>query len=96
MDVLEEFFKALCKEGDRLTRTGGGSIIEMTRPATGLYLRVVETHPAGHNDIGSYELFVVKKGGEKPKTRWYERKPTHHWSQLSRGKVREKCERAMR
>lgn len=87
MDVLHEALRKLKWSSDTLERPHE-RLLELTRSSTGLYIRIAFVTE------GRYHLYVVHNGGEKPKSSWIEK--AQRWEHISRGQVRERCEKALR
>jgi len=68
MENLINFFEKNGREGDLINLSADGNILEFIRSCIGLYFRVVEV-----ND--RLDLYIVRKGGEQPKTHFYDNSP---------------------
>ncbi|MEX0918333.1 MAG: hypothetical protein WDZ93_04220 [Candidatus Paceibacterota bacterium] len=88
MDVLHGFLEKQKTAHDILIRSGD-TILEFTRPAGGLYLRITMQ---GEN---RFNLYLVQNGGSSPKQKWHCGE-FDTWPNLTRGKIRERCEKALR
>ncbi len=94
MKRLEEFLITFQKEGDYIRLQG--VILEFTRPARGLYIRIIEIQARTQTTIGRYYFWAVTDAGLRPKQRWYDRKPECLWVRAYRDEVTYKCRSLLR
>mgnify|MGYP000689929770 CR=1 FL=1 len=99
MDKLKKFFEARLRfDDDRVSLGGLGTVLEFTRPQSGLYVRVHK------RTEGRYDLIVIRGGGSSPKSRFYEldnpelckRSDGSEYPGLNRSQIRSRFEKAVK